>query len=368
MCPACYQAHRRLGTALLVLGLSVSILGCASNPVLSSPTPTTRPPAQTDLHQTTLLQADPRPSELRADIAAFVAQVAAAHAFDPGVLTEVFEEVELLPDVVALMEKPAEKKPWDSYRAIFVTPARVRGGVAFWQTHRDALARAERTYGVPPEIVAAIIGVETSYGANTGSFRVIDALATLAFDYPRRAEYFTGELEKFLVLARELDLDPLSPEGSYAGAMGLGQFMPSSYLNYAVDFDQDGARDLFNNPVDAIGSVANYLAGHGWTAGGAVAAPALIRAQGYQQALNRSLKPDMTLSELARLGVGAPTALPPDTLTRLASLDSEGNSEYWLTFGNFYTITSYNRSVYYAMAVYQLSLEIAQAYRAVADE
>ena len=368
MCLACYRSHRRLGTALLVLGLSVTTLGCASNPVLSSPAPTAIPPIQTDLHRTTLLQVDPRPNDLRADIAAFVAQVAAAHDFDLAVLTEVFQEVELLPDVVALMEKPAEKKPWDSYRSIFVTPARVRGGVAFWRTHRDALDRAERTYGVPPEIVTAIIGVETSYGANTGSFRVIDALATLAFDYPRRAEYFTAELEKFLVLARELDLDPRSPEGSYAGAMGLGQFMPSSYLNYAVDFDQDGTRDLFGNPVDAIGSVANYLAGHGWTAGGPVAAPASIRDSSYQQALNRPLKPEMTLAELARLGVAAPAAMAPDTLARLASLDSEGDSEYWLTFDNFHTITSYNRSVYYAMAVYQLSLEIAEAHRTTPAE
>lgn len=190
------------------------------------------------------------------------------HDFDKNVLSQTFAKVEVKDSILKAISRPAEKsKPWYDYRKIFITDKRINGGVKFWQQHAEALQAAEQKYGVPVEVIIAILGVETRYGGNVGGYRVVDALSTLAFRYPPRSPFFRSELEHFLLLTREEKMSLLDPVGSYAGAMGLGQFMPSSYREYAVDFDGDGKRDIWTNPVDAIGSIANYLKRHGWIAG-----------------------------------------------------------------------------------------------------
>ncbi|MFO1371213.1 MAG: lytic murein transglycosylase [Candidatus Competibacteraceae bacterium] len=205
-----------------------------------------------------------QPLARRSDVQAFIREMTAKHGFNAARLQATFSRAYAQPSIVAAISKPSEAKPWYAYRAIFVNPKRVQGGVAFWRAHAATLARAEQVYGVPPEIVVAIIGVETQYGGNMGKYRVLEALATLAFDYPRRAAYFRKELENFLLLARAENIDPLAPRGSYAGAMGLGQFMPSSYQSYAVDFDGDGHRDLTQNPVTP--SAASPIISKKWLA------------------------------------------------------------------------------------------------------
>lgn len=281
----------------------------------------------------------------------FIERMASRYRFDPTSLRSLFAEAQIKPSIIEVMSRPAEAKPWYEYRKIFLTERRIQEGVRFWQRHRDLLKQAERVYGVPPEIIVAILGVETLYGANTGSFRVLDALSTLAFAYPRRAEYFARELEQFLLLAREESLDPRKPQGSYAGAMGWPQFMPSSFRQYAADFDGDGRRDIWKNPADVIGSVANYFAQSGWQSQRPVAVRLSRRAESLA---NTDLNPKFTLAELKRLGV--PLAPYPDTLTaNVIKLDGENSPEIWLGFYNFYVITRYNRSLLYAMAVHQLA-------------
>lgn len=299
----------------------------------------------------------------RADVQDFIREMSRKHRFDPETLRAVFSRAQDQPKIIEAITRPAEAKPWRDYRRIFLTERRIEGGVAFWQTHAGALARAEREYGVPAEIIVAIIGVETLYGGNTGSWRVLEALATLGFDYPRRADFFRRELEEYLLLTREEGIDPLSLKGSYAGAMGLPQFIPSSYRAYAVDFDGDRHRDLWSNPVDAIGSVANYLARHRWQAGEPVAAPARVDGQAYKAVLAGELKPSLSLGQLAQRGVTWETAAKADEQAILLELDGEAGPEHWLGFNNFYAITRYNHSPLYAMAVYQLSREIRSRYR-----
>jgi membrane-bound lytic murein transglycosylase B len=220
---------------------------------------------------------------------------------------------------------------------------------------------AEKVYGVAPQIIVAIIGVETRYGGNTGKYAVLDALSTLAFDYPPRAKFFRGELEQYLLLAREEHIDLLNTKGSYAGAMGYGQFIPSSYQRYAVDFDQDGKRDLWDSPMDIIGSVANYLHVNGWTPGAKVADRASVTGNRFKGVIEKGLKPEMTVKQLKSEGITPVKPLPADTLAALISLDQKSGPEYWLGLNNFYVITRYNHSPLYAMAVYQLSEEIRQA-------
>jgi membrane-bound lytic murein transglycosylase B len=298
------------------------------------------------------------PHELRADMAAFVQEMSARHGFDEEELRRLLAHAELRPDIIASMSKPAEAKPWYRYRPIFVNSTRIQAGTEFWREHRAALARAEWTYGVPAEIIVAIIGVETRFGQNTGRFRVLDALATLAFDYPPRSHYFRSELEQFLLLTREEGLDPLGLTGSYAGAMGWAQFMPGSYRSYAVDFDQDGKRDLWHNPVDAIGSVAAYLAAHQWQGGGSVAVPADITGDKYKRLLEAGLAPRFSPQELRAHGVALQASPRSEPAGALLELETETGKEYWVAFQNFYVITRYNRSPLYAMAVYQLAQAI----------
>ena len=250
------------------------------------------------------------------------------------------------------------------YRKIFLTKSRIDGGVAFWEQNVDTLTDAQAELGVDPQIIVAIIGVETRYGGNTGRHRVIDALSTLAFDYPPRSTFFTGELEQFLLLAREENIDLLKTTGSYAGAMGYGQFIPSSYRQYAIDFDKDGKRDLWNSPRDIIGSVANYFRAHGWESGQPVATRAEVSGDSYPAMLELGYKPNTVLDALRHEGI-TPQQQMPDALTAaLIQFDQQDGPEYWLGFNNFYVITRYNHSPLYAMAVYQLSEEIRAAYEA----
>jgi membrane-bound lytic murein transglycosylase B len=291
----------------------------------------------------------------------FIDEIAARHDFSRDELTAIFSQAQRREDILELMRRPAEKRlAWYEYRKIFLTQSRIDGGIAFWNQHAEILDRAERELGVDAQIIVAIIGVETRYGGNTGSHRVLDALATLAFDYPPRSKFFRGELENYLVLAREESIDLLSTKGSYAGAMGYGQFIPSSYRQYAVDFDHDGKRDLWNSPMDIIGSVANYMHKHGWDLGAQVVIPASVSGDAYKPVLEKGLKPHTALKQLKQAGIKPSTAVPDDVTAALVTLENKDGPGYWLALNNFYVITRYNRSPLYAMAVYQLSEEIRQ--------
>jgi membrane-bound lytic murein transglycosylase B len=262
------------------------------------------------------------------------------------------------------MRRPYEAKPWYSYRPIFLTEQRILGGVGFWRNNRELLERAESVYGVPPQIVTAIIGIESNYGGNLGKHRVIDALSTLGFSYAKRANFFRKELEQFLLLAREESVDVLEATGSYAGAVGMPQFIPSSYRAYAVDFDRDGRRDLWGSRADAIGSVGSYFQRHGWRRGEPVAFDVRVSGRvpkGIPVAEKKPRRPGASWGRLQAAGVTAGESLLPSTRVTLVRLDAPG-PEYWLGLTNFYVITRYNHSNLYAMAVYQLSREIRAAY------
>jgi len=269
-------------------------------------------------------------------------------------------QAEKLNSVLEAIARPAEKsKEWHEYRKIFLTEKRIKGGKAFMEKHADLLAQAEKKYGVQKEIIAAIIGVETFYGKRQGRYRVLDSLATLAFDYPKRP-LFWRELKAFFSLAEKEQLDPATIKGSYAGAMGYGQFIPTSYLSYAVDGDKDGKRDLWNNPADAIASVANYFKRHGWKNGQPVVQRVRVSGDQYQDVVNDSRKPKWTAGELKALGVKPTESIDDDKPAALIRLQGEKGAEFWLGEYNFYVITRYNHSRMYAMAVYQLSQELAK--------
>jgi membrane-bound lytic murein transglycosylase B len=300
----------------------------------------------------------------RPDVQAFIRELVARHAFDEGELQAVFTRARREDGVLTAMRMQPEvmSQSWEAYRASFVNERLVKNGAAFWREHRRALERARGAYGVPEEILVAIIGVETFYGRNTGRWRVLDALATLAFDYPPRAAYFRGELENFLIFARELGVDILDVKGSYAGAIGIPQFMPTSYLHYAVDFDGDGAADLRGNAADAIGSVANFLKQHGWRPGEPVQRAARIKGEAFRDYADANPLPRHTLEELKQAGVaprGAP--LPSGSRAALLELNSPARpAEYRLGLQNLYVLTRYNRSLFYALTV----ADLAEALRA----
>ena len=292
----------------------------------------------------------------------FIKEMVAQHGFSREELDKIFSQAQRRDDILALMSKPVEKKlPWYEYRKIFLTQSRIEGGVAFWNQNAAILDQAAKAYGVDAQVIVAIIGVETRYGGNTGPYRVLDALSTLAFDYPPRGEFFRNELEQYLLLARAEHIDLLNTKGSYAGAMGYGQFIPSSYQRFAVDFDHDGKRDLWDSPMDIVGSVANYLHVHGWDPGAAVTIRANVTGDRFESVIEKGLKPDTAVKELRTDGITPSIPLPDETLAALLSLEQENGPEYWLGFNNFYVITRYNHSPLYAMAVYQLSEEIRLA-------
>lgn len=297
----------------------------------------------------------------RADVQAYVAELVAEHGFDQAELLTLFSQAQRKDKILESIARPAERTlEWHEYRQIFVKEPRISQGVAFWAEHEEILNRAEARYGVEPAYVVAILGVETRYGRITGSYRVLDALTTLAFDYPPRSSFFRKELTEYLLLAREEGGDPTTFTGSYAGAMGYGQFIPSSYRAYAVDFDDDGSRDIWANESDAIGSVANYFSRHGWKAGEGVAVPVQLADQAADAVANESLNLKRTVGELTGLGVIAPDLDPaaPANLYRMMQPDGP---EYWLGLNNFYVITRYNRSRLYALAVHELSRAIVAA-------
>ncbi len=296
----------------------------------------------------------------------FIDKMVNKHGFDRQQLQEILSQAKRLDSVLRLMDNQAPttsvKPPsgpngaWLRYRKKFITPDNVQNGVVFWNQYEDALNRAWQVYGVPPEIIVGIIGVETRWGRVMGKTRILDALATLSFNYPRRAEYFSGELETFLLMARDEQDDPLNLKGSFAGAMGYGQFMPSSYKQYAVDFSGDGHINLWD-PVDAIGSVANYFKAHGWVKGDQAA----VMANGQAPGLPNGFKTRYSISQLAAAGLTPQQPLGNHQQASLLRLDVGTGYQYWYGLPNFYTITRYNHSTHYAMAVWQLGQAVALA-------
>lgn len=296
----------------------------------------------------------------------FIDRMVNKHGFDRQQLQEILSQAKRLDSVLRLMDNQAPttsvKPPsgpngaWLRYRKKFITPDNVQNGVVFWNQYEDALNRAWQVYGVPPEIIVGIIGVETRWGRVMGKTRILDALATLSFNYPRRAEYFSGELETFLLMARDEQDDPLNLKGSFAGAMGYGQFMPSSYKQYAVDFSGDGHINLWD-PVDAIGSVANYFKVHGWVKGDQVA----VMANGQAPGLPNGFKTRYSISQLAAAGLTPQQPLGNHQQASLLRLDVGTGYQYWYGLPNFYTITRYNHSTHYAMAVWQLGQAVTLA-------
>lgn len=291
----------------------------------------------------------------RADVKQFINVMVNQHGFDRAYLEKKFSEAKKLDSILESIAKPAEKKlTWKQYRPIFVTSKRSSKGKKFVKKYKDLLERAEKEYGVPVEIIAAIIGVETYYGKHTGKYTVFDSLTTLGFDYPPRSKFFKSELKAFLLLSKEEDISVDTMTGSYAGAMGMPQFISSSYREYAVDFDGDGKRDLWNSVPDVIGSVANYFSRHGWKAGGDVVHSATVKNKSIVRKKN-SLKPYATMKQLEGLGVKSKVKLNDLEKVTLLKFNGKKGEEYWLGLDNFYVITRYNHSALYAMAVFQLS-------------
>ncbi|MBT8419446.1 MAG: lytic murein transglycosylase B [Gammaproteobacteria bacterium] len=296
----------------------------------------------------------------------FIDEMVTQHDYPREPLRALLAKVRFMPELHDRIRKPAEAFPWNRYRKIFLTPARINGGVQFWRTHKDILTRAEEVHGVPAKVLVAILGVETYFGKRKGKYPVLNSLATLAFQSPTRADFFRSELKQFLLLINEEEgLDAHELKGSYAGAMGLPQFISSSYRRYAVDFDGDGRRDLINSIPDAIGSAAHYLAEHGWQRDSGVAAPARIDKTAITPDLlmkKRGSQPHMTFSALKNQGVTTEASIPDDAKVALIELEMETGSVYWLGQQNFYTITRYNHSNLYAMAVHQLAEAIHARY------
>nr|VFJ71278.1 MAG: membrane-bound lytic murein transglycosylase B [Candidatus Kentron sp. FW] len=297
------------------------------------------------------------------EVRQFVRKMAKQHDYPRDQLVALLEKVRIVSRLLK-PSKPAEALPWHRYRSIFVTGRRIRAGVRFWQTHHDILARAEEIHGVPSEIIVAILGVETHFGRQKGKYPVLNSLVTLAFYGKRRREFFLRELEQFLLLVREEEgIDAHELMGSYAGAMGLPQFISSSYRRYAVDFDGDDRRDLIGNMSDAIGSAANFLAVHGWHRDGGITMPAKSTDKARSRELaKKGYKPHIVFSALGDHGVTIDGRIPDDEQVSLIELTAETGSEYWVGRNNFYIITRYNHSKLYAMAVYQLAEAIRKRY------
>ena len=296
----------------------------------------------------------------RPEVREFIDKMVNEHSYDREKLISVLSEAESKESILKAISTPAERTlEWHEYRDIFLTQERIEAGAAFWKEHEADLQRISDETGVSVEILVGIIGVETYFGRITGSYRVLDALSTLAFDYPPRSTFFTSELEQFLLLVREEDMEAVDATGSYAGAMGRPQFMPSSYRAYAVDSTADGKRDIWSNWADVIGSVANYFVRHGWESGEAVVSAATLSDQWQGDTPKNQLKADETVTSLSHQGVIFSTDLTGDAKSQLLTLVGEDGEEYWVGFHNFFVITRYNRSVMYALAVHQLGQEIA---------
>ncbi|MXS81161.1 membrane-bound lytic murein transglycosylase B [Nitrosomonas eutropha] len=297
----------------------------------------------------------------RSEVRNFITYMVNHHQYEIDELEKIFSQTNFRPDILKLISTPASAITWDEYRKRFVNMQRIRGGINFWNKHASELEQARKIYGVPEEIIVAIIGIETAYGSSTGTYRILDALTTLAFDFPRRADYFREELEQYLLLAREQKFGLLDIKGSYAGAIGIPQFMPGSYRRYAVDFNHDGKIDLSGSAADAIGSIGNYLKEYGWEAGKPIAVRARIRSENFQKFLDAGIEPLHSVKKLREAGIIPLDSITDDTLSALLELNSQGNRQFWLGFRNFYAITRYNRSTFYAMSVFELARAIRVA-------
>ncbi len=298
------------------------------------------------------------------EVASFIDEMVKTHHFNRNKLIKLFDKVTYQPKIIKLMERPAEKRlTWEKYRSLFMKPFNIKNGVKFWKENHHALIKAENTYGVSPVAIVGILGVETRFGRITGGYKAIDALSTLAFSYPPREKFFKKELSKLLLLSRQEKMNPLTLTGSYAGALGMPQFMPSSYLAYAVDFTKSGQADIWSTPADAIGSIANYLKVHGWTKGEKIAVPAVVTNKG-EQVISKSPVTTMSVEQAKQQGLLNTKWLPSTSRVRGLKLDGKKGAEYWMTTNNFYAITRYNRSDLYAMAVYQLGSAIKKEYKA----
>ncbi len=293
---------------------------------------------------------------------AFVDDMAATHGFAVSVLDRLFGQVELQPQIIDAINRPKEDLPWYQYEKIFVTSEMISTGVSFWKANAHALTEAQTQYGVDPQIVVAILGVETHYGQNIGRFRILDALTTLMLGYPQRSDYFRGQLEQYLLLAQELRIDPLSVKGSYAGAIGAPQFMPSSYRRYAVDFDGDHRRDILHSSIDAIGSVANYLKEHGWLEGDSVCDGATRDERMYIWRDTDEREQSPAVCGPGKYGVARLGNVHADDLATPVSLEGKGGPALRLCYNNFFVITSYNSSTRYAMVIYDLARLISREY------
>jgi len=318
---------------LLFSVLSLILQACTQQQPVTKPVPPSKTEPQAETSQPTQPIQPPGPTiqpgpsiEGRADVQAFIGEMSRKHGYNAADLRNTFSNVSIQQPILTAMSKPYEGMAWSRYKKLFLTDTRIQNGIAFNQRNAAALARAEAKYGVSPDIITAIIGIESAYGAKPGNYRVIDALSTLAFDYPKRAGFFRSELEQFLLLCRDEGMSPLQPIGSYAGAMGMPQFMPSSYRKLAADGDGDGKRDIWTNPADVIASVARYFSANGWHSGEPIAA-----------------------------SVDGPDA----GSGKLVKLDDETGPVYWTTYHNFNVIKRYNNSTLYAMAAFELSQRFA---------
>lgn len=304
-------------------------------------------------------------AETQTQVDQFVSMMVEKHQFDPDFIQQTLDSANKNQTILDAIAKPWEAKPWHQYYPIFLTDKRLAKGVKFWQEHKVTLQRAEKETGVPAQIIVAIIGVETFYGTYKGKYPVLDALYTLGFHYPPRAKFFKSELAEYFLLTREEGFPMTEVKGSYAGAMGWGQFISSSYRHYAIDFDGDGVRDLLNNPVDAIGSVANYFKRHGWIPNEPIAFKAKVINQDAKvdDLISKSLKYQHTWQELADAGIEIEKniTIQPNQSVKLLSFEQAEFTEYWVGLPNFYTITRYNHSPLYAMAVFQFSQQLQQA-------
>lgn len=372
---------RRSLACMLTLGL----VACATQPQTPSPSPQasgvpvsplpgSKGPAEAapEAAGANAAPVDLTPVPFEVARANFVRDTAARYGIPAGQIEATLAQAQIRDPIIAAMSRPAERvKPWNEYRPMFISQARIEGGKKFLAQHRDELMRVQQRTGVPAEVIVAIIGVETSYGGNAGSYRVLDALYTLAFKYPRSGDpaklerevrrelFFRDELARLFALTRDEKLDITAIKGSYAGAMGMGQFMPSSYLDYAVDGNGDGRRDLFNSYDDVFSSIANYFVKKGgWVRGGPVAVPATLQA-GREEFNPTEWAPTWTLSELAQRGYQPSVPVAAGLTATPITLEGSTGKQYWLGFQNYYAITRYNLSKMYAMAVYQLSQAIA---------
>jgi membrane-bound lytic murein transglycosylase B len=343
--------------------MTACMLAQAAAPAGSSPAArtATAPPSAPAAPATSATPATPAASGFaqRPEVLGFIRQMSKQHGFAEAPLISLFSQARASEPVLRLIAPapPGFKRSWPAYRARFVEPMRLREGARFWRDNAATLRRASERFGVPEEIIVSIIGIETLYGRHTGEFRVIDALTTLAFDYPRRSEFFREELEQFLLLSREQRIDPLVPRGSFAGAIGLPQFMPGSIRRFAIDFDGDGTIDLANSTADAIGSVGRFLQAHGWQPGGATHFPVRIEDEARARpAVEAGIPPSLTSPQLVALGVTSPVEIAADEKLALVDLpNGDDTTTHVLGTNNFYVITRYNRSYFYAMAVIEFA-------------